>query len=710
VNIAHRTHTPFQASCPSRQRAELLATVFANLGQRLNPVRTPEEAASIVMDVADELLGWDAFTLDLYSPEKDRIYHVHNCDTIDGQRRTVPPVYHDAPPSPLARQVIEAGGQLILRTTPQADSGGIPFGDTARPSASLLFVPIRDGARVVGILSIQSYTPNAYGSKDLELIQSLADHCSGALDRIQATETMRESEARFRQLAENINEVFWITDPAKNQILYVSPAYEAIWGRFCASVLESPHGWLEAIHPEDRDRVLEAALTKQLRGEYEETYRIIRPDASVRWVHDRAFPIRDAAGQVYRIVGVAADITNQRNLEQQLRHIQKMESIGQLAAGVAHDFNNVLAVIRGNAELALMDAGDSTGELADFLQQITAASDRAAHLTRQLLMFARKQVVQLHVIVLNEVVGNMTKMLKRILGEDITLQVSYGSNLSVVLADVGMMEQVIMNLAVNARDAMPEGGRLILSTSDVQIDEGYVQLNPQSTTGGYVCVSVSDTGWGIDREVQARIFDPFFTTKGVGKGTGLGLATVYGIVQQHKGWITVYSEAGHGATFRLYLPVAGTVAEDEAQRVAEPQVAGGKETILLVEDDAAVRALMRNVLERYGYTVIEAESGVKALKVWETQGDQIALLLTDMVMPDGITGRALAQKLHSLKPTLPVIYTSGYSADVVAKGFKLKEGTNFLQKPCAPRMLALAVRQSLDRLAAQSDTISEAES
>ncbi|MBE0544400.1 MAG: hypothetical protein IH623_23915 [Verrucomicrobia bacterium] len=194
----------------------------------------------------------------------------------------------------------------------------------------------------------------------------------------------------------------------------------------------------------------------------------------MRWIRDRAFPLRDAEGTVYRIVGVAADITNQRNLEQQLRHIQKMESVGQLAAGVAHDFNNVLAVIRGNAELALMDAGDSPGELADFLQQITAASDRAAHLTRQLLMFARKQVVQLHVIDLNEVVGNMTRMLKRILGEDIALQVSYGSNLSVVLADVGMMEQVIMNLAVNARDAMPEGGRLILSTSDVQIDEGYV--------------------------------------------------------------------------------------------------------------------------------------------------------------------------------------------------------------------------------------------
>ncbi|MBE0544399.1 MAG: response regulator [Verrucomicrobia bacterium] len=228
--------------------------------------------------------------------------------------------------------------------------------------------------------------------------------------------------------------------------------------------------------------------------------------------------------------------------------------------------------------------------------------------------------------------------------------------------------------------------------------------------GGYVCVSVSDTGCGIDREVQARIFDPFFTTKGVGKGTGLGLATVYGIVQQHKGWITVYSEAGHGATFRLYLPVAGTVAKHEAQRVAEPQVAGGKETILLVEDDAAVRALMRNVLERYGYTVIEAESGVKALKVWETQGDQIALLLTDMVMPDGITGRALAQTIHGLKTNLPVIYTSGYSADVVAKGFELKEGANFLQKPCAPRMLALAVRQCLDRPAAPSDTTSGAES
>ncbi len=680
----------------ARRRAELLAMVFSNLGQRLNHAKTPAEAACIVKDVADELLGWDAFTLDRYSPEKDRIYHVLNCDTVDGRRIDVPPAYDDASPSPLARRVIEEGAQLILRPSPESDTTGIPFGDTSRRSASLLFAPIRDGKRVVGVLSIQSYRPNAYEPKDLEVLQSVADHCSGALERIQATEMTRESEARFRQLAENINEVFWITDPTKNQMLYVSPAYEAVWGRFCASLIEYPGTWLEAIHPEDRDRVLEAALNRQVNGEYDETYRIVRPDGSLRWIHDRAFPIRDASGKVYRIVGVATDMTRQRNLEQQFRHIQKMESIGQLAAGVAHDFNNILAVIRGNAELALMDANPASEDLIENLKQITAASERAANLTRQLLMFGHKQVMQERLLDLNEVVGNMIKMLKRILGEDVELEVRCGSNLPTVRADVGMMEQVVMNLAVNARDAMPQGGRLVISTSDAQIEESYVQLNPQAVTGDFVCLSVSDTGCGIPPDIQSRIFDPFFTTKGVGKGTGLGLATVYGIVQQHKGWITVYSEVGQGAVFRIYLPVAGTPAKDRVQTEVEAEIKGGNETILLAEDEAAVRALMRNVLERYGYSVIEAESGVKALDYWKQQQESVDLVLTDMIMPDGMTGRQLAERIHSDKPALPIIYTSGYSADIVGKDFELKEGVNFLQKPCAPRKLAAAVRHSLD--------------
>jgi CheY-like chemotaxis protein len=376
--------------------------------------------------------------------------------------------------------------------------------------------------------------------------------------------------------------------------------------------------------------------------------------------------------------------------------MQKMESIGQLAAGVAHDFNNILTVIRTNAELGLMDVKHVTAPLVEYLKQIAAASERAASLTRHLLTFAHKQVLQLQRLDLNEVVSNMLKMLKRILGEDITLQVSYGSDLPAVRADVGMLEQVIMNLAVNARDAMPQGGRLVIGTSDAQIEESYAQLNPQAVRGDYVCLTVSDTGCGIPPDIQARIFDPFFTTKGVGKGTGLGLATVYGIVRQHKGWLTVYSEVGQGAVFRIYLPVAGTPAKDRVQPEAELEVRGGNETILLAEDEPAVRALMRNVLERYGYTVMEAESGVKALNLWNKHHKEIELVLTDMIMPDGMTGRQLAEKIHADKPAVPVIYTSGYSADIVGKDFELKEGINFLQKPCAPRKLAQAVRHCLD--------------
>ncbi len=515
-------------------------------------------------------------------------------------------------------------------------------------------------------------------------------------ERRQTEEAMRASEAKFRQLAENIHEVFWMTNPQNSNIDYVSPAYETIWGRTCESLYASPRTWLDAIHPEDRERVQLATMTKQVRGEYDETYRITRPDGSVRWIHDRGFPVRNAAGEVCRVVGTAEDITERLNLEAQLLQAQKMEAIGQLAAGVAHDFNNLLTVIRGNAELVLFDAAQFNEQTRESLGQINAAVERAANLTRQLLTFGRKQIMQPRLLDLNEVVGNMTRMLKRIIGEDISLTVSYDSNLPTIVADVGMMEQVVMNLAVNARDAMPGGGQLHLGTTDEQIGEEYVHVNPQAAVGNYVCLCVTDTGHGIPPEILPRVFEPFFTTKAIGKGTGLGLATVYGIVRQHRGWITVYSEMGRGAAFRVYLPVANVGEQDAARRLTESDVRGGTEIILLAEDDSPVRALMRNVLERYGYEVVEADTGVEALKRWRERDGKIDLLLTDMVMPDGMNGRELAEQIRAEKPALPVIYTSGYSADLVGRDFELQDGVNFVQKPCSPRRLAQTVRHCLD--------------
>jgi CheY-like chemotaxis protein len=373
-----------------------------------------------------------------------------------------------------------------------------------------------------------------------------------------------------------------------------------------------------------------------------------------------------------------------------------MEAIGQLAGGVAHDFNNILTVIQGSASLLLNPQLDPEEKLG-CSRQIVQAAERAAGLTRQLLMFSRKHVLQMGQLDLNEVVGNMTKMLQRILGEDITLRAEYDPKLPVIAADAGMIEQVLLNLAVNSRDAMPTGGRLLISTSVENLGTDHPQLPAGTSPGSYVCLKVSDTGSGIPPDVLPRIFEPFFTTKETGKGTGLGLATVYGIIQQHHGWVTVTSEVGRGTTFHVHLPAAKGAPTKLEASTAAPKLPRGHETILLVEDEPAVRSLVGNLLQRCGYTILGAESGVVALRVWKEHRDKIQLLLTDMIMPDGMTGYDLAQRLKSEQPQLKVIYTSGYSADIFGKDPTLIRDGCFLQKPYHPHQLARTVRDCLDQ-------------
>jgi CheY-like chemotaxis protein len=330
------------------------------------------------------------------------------------------------------------------------------------------------------------------------------------------------------------------------------------------------------------------------------------------------------------------------------------------------------------------------------LKQVYSAGERAANLTRQLLTFSRKKEMQVNPLDLNEVIANITKMLGRIIGEDIKLQCNYASTLPSIQADEGMMEQVLMNLAVNARDAMPKGGQLIIGTERVAPDIAYARSNPEARAGEFICLSVKDTGCGMTPEIKARIFEPFFTTKDVGKGTGLGLATVFGIVKQHQGWIEVDSQVGVGTTFKVFLPA--TARPDAAVELAATQakVRGGGETILLVEDELALRGLTKIILQRFGYRVLEAASGVEALSVWEQHGAQIDLLLTDMVMPDGLTGRELAKQLLARKPGLKVIYVSGYDMHSEGTTFRAREASTFLQKPYQSQKLAQAVRDCLD--------------
>ncbi|MBI3849400.1 MAG: response regulator [Verrucomicrobia bacterium] len=395
---------------------------------------------------------------------------------------------------------------------------------------------------------------------------------------------------------------------------------------------------------------------------------------------------------------VSRDMTEQHKLQIQLRQSQKMEAVGQLAAGIAHDFNNILTVIQGHAGLLLGNPDLDDNAIAS-CKQISVSAERAANLVRQLLAFSHKQIMVSQLLDLNEVVSGVIKMLHRVLGENITLNFQPGPHLRPVRADAGMMEQVMMNLAVNARDAMPKGGNLVINTRAQEIDAAYVQQNPEAQAGDFVCLSVSDTGCGMDAETLSHIFEPFFTTKEVGRGTGLGLSTVYGIVKQHQGWVEATSEPGQGALFKIFLPASSEGAEpllDKTTPPAPPAARGGLETVLVVEDETPLRVLVRNVLKRYGYQVLEAESGVEALQIWLQQRGQIDLLLTDMVMPGGISGRELAEKLRAEKPPLRVIYTSGYSADLVGEGTLQLDGSNFLQKPFDASRLARMVRESLD--------------
>jgi PAS domain S-box-containing protein len=405
--------------------------------------------------------------------------------------------------------------------------------------------------------------------------------------------------------------------------------------------------------------------------------------------------VRNAQREVEFYETFVRDVTEQRLLQQQLVQAQKMEAVGRLAGGIAHDFNNLLTVITSYSDLLLEDLARDDPRRDD-VEQVRKAAEGAAALTRQLLAFSRQQVLQPRVVSLNVVVSDLRKMLQRVIGEDVNFATVLASDLAAVKADVGQLEQVLMNLAVNARDAMPVGGKLTIETTNVELDTDYTRMHHASAAGHFVMLAVTDTGTGMDEATQAKIFEPFFTTKGQGKGTGLGLATVYGIVKQSGGFIWVYSEVGHGTSFKIYLPRVAEAADTlRAGAPAAPAVPRGSETVLVVEDAPAVRAVARHVLERQGYTVLEAAGGDAALQLAAAHAGPIHLLLTDVVMP-GLSGRQVAEKLAIRRPEMRVLYASGYTDDSIVRHGILEEGIAYLQKPFTPESLARKVRAVLD--------------
>jgi two-component system, cell cycle sensor histidine kinase and response regulator CckA len=393
----------------------------------------------------------------------------------------------------------------------------------------------------------------------------------------------------------------------------------------------------------------------------------------------------------------AEDITHRLSLEAQLRQSQKMESVGLLAAGVAHDFNNMLTIIQGHSSVMLARP-TLMPDVVDPLQAIFFAAERAANLTRQLLMFSRKNVMQPRSLDLRDIIGHVGKMVQRLIGENIAFQFVAPQTLPSVRGDSGMIEQVVMNLSVNARDAMPAGGRLLIQLDVLDIDSVYAEMHPDARGGLYVRLRTTDTGTGMDSETINRIFEPFFTTKEVGKGTGLGLATVYGIVKQHEGWIEVSSEPGKGTTFDIFLPAEKRAeGADKSKNGDGDFVMGGDETILIVEDESVLREMARDILEQYGYKILEAGDGKEAMEVWRKSSGEIKLLLTDMVMPEGISGINLAECLLRDRPDLKIIFTSGYSSNEINEELLTRSQATFLQKPYSHVTLGRVVRECLDR-------------
>jgi two-component system cell cycle sensor histidine kinase/response regulator CckA len=484
-----------------------------------------------------------------------------------------------------------------------------------------------------------------------------------------------------------------ITD-LTGKIIYVNPQVLRVTGFPLEEIIgQNSRIWQSGETPRSIYKKMWETITagQEWRGEW----RNRRKNGALFWESACVSPIKNAKGVITHFLAVKEDITEHRNLETQLRQLQKMEAVGQLAAGVAHDFNNLLTVIQGHVSL-LLSENRLPAEFRDPLEEVSTAGQRAADLTRQLLAFSRKQLLRLKILNLNEVCTNTAKMLKRLLGEHIGLEFDYSSEPPLVRADAGMLEQIIMNLAVNARDAMPKGGRLRISTALVDVEAAYTKKNPEASIGRFARLSVVDTGCGMDEKVRSRIFEPFFTTKEVGKGTGLGLATVYGIVKQHQGWIEVQSTVGSGTAFNVFFPL---LAQSQAAPVLPPELMiprGGNEGVMVVEDEPALRLLVRTVLRRSGYHVLEAANGTEALRMWNQHQDQVSLLLTDMVMPEGMTGRDLADQLHRDKPRLKVIFTSGYSVDLAGKEFVPSQGCHFLPKPYQPEVLLKAVRDCLD--------------
>lgn len=538
---------------------------------------------------------------------------------------------------------------------------------------SAINVAIKGRGVIFGVLGACTSMKRTFSEGDLHFMEGLSNVLGAAMQR-------EKSDAEIRKLA-----AFPMRNPSP--VLELNAEGCILYENEAARKLTKALGLPSAGHmlpPHNPERIREC-LSSGMKKEHE---RVSIQDRVLSW---NFYPIPENSV----VHAYALDVTEQLSLQSQVQHLQRLESVGQLAAGLAHDYNNVLTIIHGHVTLVLSHAGLATSA-SNSLKVALEAVERASNLTRQLLVFSRKESMQAEPVDINTIIGNVSKLLDRLLGENIRMEVQPGTGLPTVDADPGLLEQVIINLALNARDAMARGGNLVISTALTAVDRDHTRVQPDAHPGQFICLKVSDTGCGMDEATLSRIFEPFFTTKAPGKGTGLGLATVYGIVKQHQGWVEVKSQVGQGTTFALYIPATGKVVEKRQGGAAVVALPRGKETILLIEDEAALRALARRLLENLGYKVLEAGSAEDALGIWEKEKGTIQVLLTDLVIPDGFTGFELAERLQRERPDLRIIVTSGYDPERISKGFLAKHGIRFIQKPYRTDTLARGVRESLD--------------
>jgi PAS domain S-box-containing protein len=674
-----------------RKWAEQLQTALYRIATTTSSSQDLQELFAAIHSIVGELMDARNFYVALYDSVENLVsfpYFVDEEDATDEPR----------PPKKGLTEYLLRTGQPLL-ANPEVFERLVASGEVetvGAPSLDWLGVPLKTGDNVFGVLVVQSYSENVrYGEREKEILTFVSHHVASAIQHKRNQDALRDSEIRYRTLVQsavygifgwNLEQRFTDVNPALVAILGYESAEDVLVLRSASDIYVDP-----AQHQEIVNTLLAVG---QLRGMEVQWRRRDGKSITVR-LSGRALLDQHGTSGFEMIV---EDITERRLLEEQLRQSQKMEAVGQLAGGVAHDFNNLLTIIKGNSQLLLERLHEADSRRGG-VEQIQKAADKAASLTSQLLAFSRKQVVAFRVLDLNAVLTNVVQLLPRLLGERIELSIVQGKQLGSVKADPGQIEQIIMNLALNARDAMPNGGRLTMETRNVELDQSYSDQHIQVDAGRYVQLAVSDTGVGIDPEVLPHIFEPFFTTKPAGKGTGLGLSTVYGIVQQSNGYIWAYSDPGVGTTFKLYLPRVDQLAETLDVKPGSRELYAGFETILLVEDEDGVRSLIQLLLQRNGYRVLEAHNAEQALQMAESHEDRIHLLLTDLMLPR-LGGRELAERVTALRPETKCLFMSGYTDDSVLKSGILDNQTPFLQKPFSMEALLQKIRDVLGRAAA----------